>query len=208
MKTIFKSLAVFILLLVTLGPRQAAASTNVYQYKREGAQADLFSVDASGCVTTWIWIFTGEQIYHNPQNPDFAYSMVEIYINQQDTCKNMGFGGYADELISPSDLKIDGGLNTATLSTTVDLINTDTQEITPLSIHLTWTAMSPIRSETNHFRYSFAGTHINRKADQAFRYARVTGTLSDGITNYLTENAVGDARIFNAKEGEISISPE
>jgi hypothetical protein len=208
MKTLLNSLAVLIFLLVTLSPRQAGASTNVYQFKREGAQADLFSVDASGCVTTWIWLFTGTEIYRNPRTVDFADAEVLIYISRKDSCKNIEFGGYANQSIPSSDLKIDGGLNHANLKTTVRLVNQDTQEVIPLSIDVTWAGMSPIHSESSHFRYSFADTHINRKANHDFRYARVTGILSDGITNYITQTAAGEARIFNAKEGEISISPE
>lgn len=185
MKTMMKILAVLAVLVVTFSP-QASALADVSRFKGHGAYAYFDSTNADGCIQTTALVELGEQ------------SLQYIELSRVDTCLDQPiFHAFGSKVLSKSELKYSGNLKSARLSTTVNVYDTVSHSSFELLINITWTGTGEISIFQNHNNYEpWPGCQVTVQSRDEYRHSQVTGTVSDGTTNFTPEPAIDDNLFF------------
>jgi hypothetical protein len=183
-----KLLAVLAILLVTLSP-QASALANGLEFKGRGAEASFDSSD--GCIYTSVNIELGENMLYS------------LGIHQRNVCSGQFLlEAYGFQSLSKSELRYSGNLKSATWVSTVHVEDFERGLSFDVFADLTWTGTGTIQTYHEHYNYSpYPGCHINLLIKEGFRDARVSGTISDGTTNFTPELA-SSGRLYNGKRFE------
>lgn len=205
MKTMFKLFAVIALVAATLSQsssvRAGGGGGSTYKFKGLGASAYFSSVDESGCIFTDTSVFANEQTIRIQGGPATPESYVSIFISQYDSCTGtqlMAADGWA--LLAASDLDVSKKLKSATLNATVPMNEYASGETFDVAVSLAWTGVSSIGHESSQYQYRFEGCQQKSNNNGTFRLAQVSGSVSDGVTEY-TQASFVDARVFSSKGG-------
>ena len=176
MRSTLKWIAVFILLLATFSP-QASASAESHQFQVQGAEGYFYNTDSSGCIVKAVVLETGKE------------ALYSISLLHYDICTGMKFvEAYGNKLLTKSELKYQGNLDSLTLATTVHVTDDVRNLAFDVSINLQWTGEGEITTYQQHDNYSPSpGCHVNLLIKENYRSATVSGTVSDGVTNYTPE---------------------
>ncbi|MCI0554734.1 MAG: hypothetical protein L0287_27620, partial [Anaerolineae bacterium] len=105
-------------------------------------------------------------------------------------------------LLAAQDLAVSKKLESATLNTTVNMFESVSGGTFDVNVSLTWAGVSSIGHEMSQFHYRFEGCQQKSQNNGTFRLAQVSGSVSDGVTEYL-ESSFVDARVFSSKGGTI-----
>lgn len=173
MKLTIKLLALLGLLLATFGP-QAAASADGAQSTWHEDIAIFQSMDDSGCIDTRVVIETGAEYLNS------------ISVTQHDICQGqLIMEAYGNKPLTKSEIRYTGNLGSTRLKTTVQLTDFVRNLTFDVQVDLKWTGTGQINQYHQHQNYSpFPGCHINQQIWGQYRSARVSGTVSDGTTNF------------------------
>ncbi|HSJ87778.1 MAG TPA: hypothetical protein VK909_11260 [Anaerolineales bacterium] len=173
MKIIVKLLAVLALLLVTLIP-QALVSAEVTQAEGHEAWAYFSSIDASGCIKTSVEIDTAKEL------------LISLALFQYDMCTGeVLLEAYGRKPLSPSEIKFFGNLDSARLTTTVQVTDLERGLSFDIFIDLTWIGTGDILAYHAHdHNQPSPGCNVNVQGREKYREAQASGTLSDGTTNF------------------------
>ena len=176
MKLTMKLLAVFGLLLATFSPQRAAFADGARSTWHEDV-AFFHSLDESGCIDTWVNIETGA---------DYLYS---IAVFQHDRCQSQTIiDGYGNKPLTKSEIHYTGNVGSTTLKTNVQVTDFQRGLTLDLWVDVTWTGVGEISEYHDHQNYSPSpGCHVNSQIWEKYRSASVSGTVSDGTTNFTPE---------------------
>lgn len=176
MKLTIKLLAVFVLLLATFSP-QTSASADMVKYEGHSAWGGYWSTDASGCIRTHVEIEMGEAEINS------------ITVYQYDQCLGyVFFEAYGNKLLSTSEVKYIGNVDSAVLTTTVTVTDFERGLSFDVFVDLTWKGTGDLAVYQNHNNYRpWPGCTMNGVGKEYYREAQVSGTVSDGTTNFTTE---------------------
>ena len=183
MKTMMKILAVLAVLMLTFSP-QITASADVSKFKGHGAYAYFKSTD--GCIQTIVMIELGEE------------SLQYIELSRVDTCLDQTlFTAYGNKVLSKSELKYTGNLKSAELATTVNVYDTFSRSSFDVFIDIAWRGTGEILVLQNHNNYEpWPGCQVTVQSKEKYRDSQVTGTVSDGATNFTPDPAIDDNLFF------------
>jgi hypothetical protein len=177
-----------------------AASHLKYQIHDRAANASFSTVDPSGCVETFVFVFGSNETVKDGGKPTSG-PLAVVQLSQYDFCHNtIGeyFGIAEDAAFEVSRL-----LDQAHLKATVPGFIDETGVEAPAVVDLTWTgAGDPVR-ETDRTRLKFPGSMLTQWLKGTFRPAQVSGTVLVGKTN-LAANPV-DALILRATQGSFEV---
>lgn len=202
------SLVVLVMALSSLAlPAQAApGQTSQYRFSGQFADAYFSSPDASGCVSTDVYVFGVDgRVKYQPGRPE-AQSFAGLFVSRYDYCTDtllLAADGYAT--LSEDALLIDRQLDSATLTATIDAYDYVSGATLPLTIDLAWTGSGDTYRIKDHFQIKAPGFKLNARFDGTFREGQASGTVSDGTTNYTPEPAVF-ASLGAVRYGEVAIS--
>ena len=204
MKSTIKLITVLSLALVAFSQHSTASALDMFKFRGSDANASFSTVD--GCIQTNVDVFTAEafiQVFPGSVDP---FSSVNIFISQYDLCEDiqlLAAEGVAD--LAEPDLEISTKLNRATLNTTVNVLDSLTGNSFDVSVRLAWTGIGPAAHErlNFHFRDQTCLTHTRSKG--TFRDAEVTGSVSDGITNFTPERSLS-ANLLSSNSSEMVIN--
>ena len=203
MKSTIKLITGLSLILATFGQHSTASALGMFKFRGLGANASFSTIN--GCIQTNVNVFTAEafiQVFLGNVDP---FSSVNIFISQYDVCQEtqlLAAEGVAD--LAEPDLEISKKLDQATLNAAVNVLDSLTGSTFDVSISLDWTGIGPVNHErlNFHFRDRPCLTHTRSKA--GFRDAEVTGSVSDGITNFTPERSLG-ANLISSNGSEMVI---
>jgi hypothetical protein len=149
-------------------------------------------------------VAAAEQVAQTPPGPGQPTGWVFIHIFKADFCTNtVIYTASATVPLSESELEFNGMLKSATLYTTVSVLDFDTNSTFDVTVDLSWTASSSRTHENTHANFKFDGCHFNTHYITAYRFAEASGTVSDGISNMTPEGSQIAGSIFSAKYGEL-----
>ena len=173
MKLTIRLLVLLGLLLATFGP-QAAALADGAQSTWHDDTAIFHSTDDSGCIDTWVVIETGAEYLHS------------ISVTLQDTCQGqLIMEAFGNKPLTKSEIRYTGNLGSTRLKTTVQLTDFERNLTFDVWVDLKWTGTGEINEYHQHQNYSpFPGCHINEQVWGQYRSASVSGSVSDGTTNF------------------------
>ena len=186
----------------TSSPRAHAASGNTIVFKFHGlsAFANFDSLVSPGsCVHNEVHV----DAFQNTVQKQTT-SGANVFIGQMNWCTNEQIL-FANGSISNVTFQIDKTLLSASLNTIITVYDNVSNTTFPVSVNLTWTSDSAIGHENqtlyNHTKGITENSHVN--AD--FRDATVSGTVSDGTTNF-TPSPPFLAQTMSAKNFDVTIT--
>ena len=208
MKTTIKILGVLILLLATFGNgitvSAGGGGGGTFKLKGQSANAHFSNVDQSGCIYTDVYVYASEEIVSTQPGPGTPSSGASVSIYQFDACTGtqlLGADGFVP--LAGPDFQVSKKLDSAALNTTITVFDYLTGSSYDVSIALTWTATSPLGRQTSQSHYQFAGCHQTYHNNGTFRFAQVSGSVSDGVTDFAA-SPFSDASISSVKTGSVS----
>jgi hypothetical protein len=172
-----------------------------FQIKDRAANASFSSVDPSGCVETFVFVFgSNETVKAGPGRPATG-PLVVVQLSQYDFCNNtLGeYFGFAEDAAFEVSRKLDQ----AHLKATVPGFLDETGVEAPAVVDLTWTGAGELFSETARSRVKFPGSMLTQWFKGTFRPAQVSGTVTVGKQNLATDPV--DALIIRATQGSLEV---
>ena len=208
--------AILVLLLTTLGltPQVQAAKlefmsplnpgANVYRYQGEAATA-FFSSTTDGCIYTDAYLFAGENTAKAGPGAPTKSKSARVSIYRYDGCNGIWLSSaYGETPLDAASFQMDGQLNNAHLQTTVNLIDGNSGASIALAVNLTWTGNGDVKHNKSQYQYESAGCKVKGRFNGDYRAATLTGSMSDGATNY-TATAPLYADLQSMKSGEMNV---
>lgn len=166
---------------------------------------EAFFSSTEGCVVTDVYVLAREEVSKNPPETRISTLAVHLLLSQFDTCTNTQLlAGIGDTPVAREDFRLAGNLESATLSTTVSLLDLESGTTFDALVNLAWTAFGPLTRESTSFRYHTPDCKIHTRLQGTMRLAEASGTVSDGTTNFTPEPSL-QAQLFTSKSGEMSV---
>jgi hypothetical protein len=178
-----------------------AASHLRFQIKDRAANASFSSVDPSGCVETFVFVFgSNETMKEGPGKPSTG-PLAVVQLSQFDFCNNtLGeFFGIAEDAAFEVNRKLDQAHLKAIVPGFLDEAGVEA----PAVVDLTWTGAGELISETDRSRVKFPGSMLTQWFKGTFRPAQVSGTVTVGKQNLATDPV--DALIIRATQGSLEV---
>jgi hypothetical protein len=208
MKSTSKILAILALMLAMFSLPESADAGNVYKFKGRTIHAEFYNVDETGCIFTNAYISASENMSQNKPGAGSSTSGIHVYVSKWNECTYESL--VSAEAFAPlpeTDYNISGSLRKATLKTTVNVTSTDSEhpESFDVFIDLAWTGSDVVSHQTSNIQTDFHACRTNQRYNNTYHFAKATGTVSDGVTNYAP--VVSDfATIGSERDGQISIN--
>ena len=171
-----------------------------FQIRDRAANAGFLSVDPSGCVETFLFVFGAQETVKDGPGAPSTGPLAVVQLSQLNFCTNEiaeYFGITAD-----ATFEVNTKLDEARLRATVPGFVADGVEA-PAVVDLTWTGAGDLFSESNRYRLKAPGAMLTQWFKGTFRPAQVSGTVMVG-----DENIAGDpldALIIRARQGSFEI---
>jgi hypothetical protein len=192
MKTAYRTLAIFVLALGTISQHTTASAVEMFKFNGLGANASFSSVDPSGCILTNVDVFTAEAMIKVHPGKRGPFSSVNIFLSQHDLCTDtavLAAEGVAD--LAEPDLQISSKLHSATLNTTITVLNSLTGNSFDVAIDLAWTGIAPVTREHSNFHFGDQTCRFHNRFKGTFRAAEASGSVFNGTMNFTPEPSVG-----------------
>lgn len=106
-------------------------------------------------------------------------------------------------ILADQDLDVSKKLKSATLNATVNMFESISGGTFDVHVSLSWKGVSSIGHESSQYHYRFDGCQQKSHHNGTFRLAQVSGSVSDGVTEY-AQASFADARVFSSKGGTIA----
>jgi hypothetical protein len=182
--------------------RESALAANhlKYQIRDRAANASFSSVDQSGCVETFVFVFGSNETLQDGGKPTTG-PLAVVQLSQYDFCNNT-IGEYFG-IAEDAAFEVSRQLDQAHLKATVPGFLDETGVEAPAVVDLTWTGAGDVVRETDRTRLKFPGSMITQWLKGTFRPALVSGTVMVGKTD-LAANPV-DALILRATQGSFEV---
>jgi hypothetical protein len=170
------------------------------QIKDRAANASFSSLDPSGCVETFVFVFGSNETVKQSGKP-VTGPLAVVQLSQFDFCNNTigEYFGVAEDAAFEVGQKLDR----AHLKATVPGFLDETGVEAPAVVNLTWTGAGDLISQTDRSRVKFPGSMLTQYFKGTFRPAQVSGTVTIGKTNLATD--VVDALIIRATQGSLEM---
>jgi hypothetical protein len=178
-----------------------AASHLRFQIKDRAANASFISVDPSGCVETFVFVFgSSETVKQGPGKPATG-PLAVVQLSQYDFCNNtLGeYFGFAED----ATFEVSRKLDQAHLKATVPGFLDETGVEAPAVVDLTWTGAGELFSQTDRTRVKFPGSMLTQWFKGTFRPAQVSGSVTVGKQNLATDPV--DALIIRVTQGSFEV---
>lgn len=185
----FVSLFVVSACLATTLPAAAAPHAQHSRIQGDTASAEFFSYDASGCISTNVFVFVSESRQHNQPGAPVDGGQVFADISRYDECH--GFAPveflFGDAQIAPEEFQTSGNAQSASFHKTLVMSSFLTGSSTPVTFDLTWTGNGDPTTSHTHQVYSSPGLRFSASLHGTSRPATATGSISDGTSQFAPE---------------------
>jgi hypothetical protein len=184
----------------------AARVTMNYTSRGNGADSIwVTSTDETGCISTYTNVGVGDTVAHTQPGAPAEYIGAWVGIYTYDWCQGIwptNMNG--NVMLSDGQFTIDKKLNQATLNATIPVYDEQTGITKYLDVNLTWTGIGDIERINNTVTINEPGFKYTSHLNGQFRQARVSGSISDGTTNYTAGQSLS-AQIHAAKIRQIIV---
>jgi len=202
MKRVILPLVVALAVLLPTTPVLAATEVFHSSFKGQFVRAIFDSVDASGCIQTFVDVFAIDR-KDKVDGPPTVTSEAVVFIDVVDLCASTrlisAFGsGFPDDFVMLS-------LDSATLDTAIEMFDFVSGTTFTVDVDMTWTGVGDPSRTQDHSQVHSPGFKLISRFDGTFRNATADGTVSDGTTNFTSDTAFAASLDF-VKSGEISVT--
>jgi hypothetical protein len=192
MSRLFKLLMVVAIALTIFGAHGTASAGGggAFRFQGESALASFSSTDESGCIVTAVYLWGSDAIVSPTPGPSSPTSEAYISIDRHDECNGtqlLHADGWTE--LSDADFQVTKKYQTATLSTPITVYDYESGNWFEVQLDLTWTADGDLSHQETHLIFRNDICMMNVHANGLLRPAQVSGTVSDGVTNFTPEPA-------------------
>jgi hypothetical protein len=179
----------FVLFAALILPRVAHAQrVEVFNAKDRLADAQFTSFDSTGCIRTDVVVFAGSSKIKDTGSPLDVEPMVNVTYAVGDVCNQVllrsGFGS-----TNVTNFQMDSGLVAAHASATVPAGDDQHGTTIYLYVNLDWSGFGDITTLRLKDHFDTPSSSVNFRAKGNFREATVSGSVSDGTTNFTPADA-------------------
>ena len=202
MKNMSKLLIISVLALAVFSQHSTALAGGNFKFR--GDSADAYFSDFDGCVYTDVYVFASDGINQSPPGPGGASSGTSLFIYQYDSCTDtqlLAAEGFAS--LAGPDFQVAGKLSSAALNATVSMYDYVSGTSFDVDVNLTWTGGSETSRQSSNYHFDSPGCKVNSRFRGTFRSAGVSGSISDGVTNFA--QGTGGGSIASVKSGDLFI---
>jgi hypothetical protein len=179
----------------------ARASRLRFQIRDRAANASFSTIDPSGCVETFVFVFGAEEtVKEGPGKPSTG-PLAVVQLSEIDFCNNQirELFGIAND----ATFEVSRKLDQARLQATIPGFDVLGGVEVPAVVDLTWTGVGDLISESSRYRLKLPGAMLTQWVKGTFRPSQVSGTVLVGEENLAA--APVDALILRARQGSFEI---
>jgi hypothetical protein len=207
MSRLLKLLMVVAMVLTIFGAHGTASAGGGgdFHFDGESATAMFFSVDESGCIVTDVYLWSSDAVVSSSpgqRNPVSAAYVALVRFDQCNGTELLRADGWTE--LPEADFQVVKRYQSATLHTPITVQEYESGNSFEMQLDLTWTADGDLSHQGSHNIYRTPGCLFNFHTNGILRHAQVSGTVSDGITNYTPEPA-SYAEIGSLRSGSVQI---
>ena len=202
MKSKLGTLVLFAALIL---PRIAHAQrVEVFNAKDRLADAQFTSLDSTGCIRTDVAVFAGSSKFKDTGSPLDVEPMVNVTYAVGDVCNQVllrsGFGS-----TNVTNFQMDSGLVAAHASATVPATDDQNGTTIYLYVNLDWSGFGDILTLRVKDFVDTPPFSVKMRAKGSYRGATVSGSVSDGTTNFTPAGSLllGEFQVLS--EGSVTI---
>ena len=156
------------------------------QFRSKGSVAFAFFDAEEGCIGTGVFVRAFDGTEREGSGKPTKGATVEVFVEQFNFCdETLLLIAEGSTAVSSAEFQIDKKLESARLTTTVELTDSVSGNSFNVSLDLSWTATSPPEVVRNRFILRSPGRTFHEVDRGAFREASTTGTISSEPTNFL-----------------------
>jgi len=208
MDRILKLLIVAAMTLAIFGEHGTASAGGggAFRFQGQSAVANFSSIDDSECIVTDVYLWGSDAIVSPTPGPGSPTSAAYVSIERYDVC-NDTYLLYATGMteLSDTDFQVAKKYESALLNAPITVYDYESGDSFQVQLDLTWTAKGPLTHEETHILSRNPGCMMNVHANGLVRSAQVSGTVSDGVTNFTPEPSqsgeIGSLQSGNVKIG-------
>ena len=207
MKTTIKLLTVVALALAIFGQHTTASAGGggAFNFRGPSILASFSNNDPSGCIVTDVTVIASDAMVQDAPGSGSALSFASVTISQYDNCADLQLLlAYGSAPLTEGDISIAGNLNSATLNATVNVFDEPSETTFDVDISLAWIGTSALTHQHSNSHFRSPGCIMNSRSNDASRTAEVSGSISDGITNFTPAPSV-EASIVSVKNGTVVV---
>lgn len=175
--------------IVATSPVNAAEVTH-YQSRGAGASAGWYSSD--GCIDTGTSVSVADMT-SKADGPPTENTNLSINISEWDSCNFLPLRNiFATVSLGPNEFVGSKKLDGATLATSVSAYDYVTSSNVTLTLNLDWVGDGDISRGMFQNNNWFGGIFFRQRGNGSYRQATLSGTISDGVTNYAVDSQWGN----------------
>jgi hypothetical protein len=195
----------FVLLAALILPRVAHAQrVEVFKAKDHLADAQFTSLDFTGCIQTDVVVFAGSSRIKDTGSPPDVEPMVNVTYSVFDICNlvllRSGFGS-----TNVVNFQMDSGLVAAHASATVPATDDQNGTTINLYVNLDWSGVGDILNLRVKEFVDTPPFSVKMRAKGSFRDATVSGSVSDGTTNFTPAGSAVSATLQVVSQASVTI---
>ena len=199
------AVAAFVIVLAWQGSAQAAGVEVVVQQGSLGATASFVSTDATGCISTAVFVVANDDTERVLPAPGTRGAQVAVVISQFDLCRVAPIltgNGVSDDAM----IVVSPNLREATVNAVVPVLNGANGQLVDVFVDLTFVGTSIMVADNGvELNPNIPGYFINTTFNQTFRNATAFGSVMT-IDDNLTPEPSIDAMIQNVRVGTVVVA--
>ena len=197
----FTALLLGISLAAFIAPISSSAAEKT-QFRAKGALAVVLFDAVDGCIGTDVFVRAFDGTEREGSGKPTKGAAVDIFVDQFNFCDETLLSSAEGRIaVSAAEFQIDKKIESARLTTTVELTDSVSGHSFNVSMDLIWTATSQPEVVRNRFFIRGPGRTVHEQDRGAFREATTTGTISSAPTNLLQNVTEVFAELLSVNEG-------
>jgi hypothetical protein len=181
----------------------SAATISKTTFKGDNAYAQFESYYDCGYTSASVFVNDGQT--KDSVTGHTASSWAQVSLSRYDYCSGESFYGFGQVDLASGQYTFDLKAGSATLSTTIPVLDFNSGALVDVSVDVTWTATAGLVSEKSSYRTTdAAGNKYTFSSKGTSRQAIASGTVSAGSFNFTPGSGYGI--LSSSKSGSMTIT--
>jgi hypothetical protein len=180
----------------------ATARAEISHFRGETASLNSYSYDATGCISTSVYVFATESREHSQPGSSTSGASASFSLYQYNECTGVELACVSGAVALPNGaFDVSGNLASATLNTTIEAYDYCNDTTSPVDIALTWTGDGQVFQGRVHQTFHYPDYRQTFRSQGKSSNATVSGSVTFEGTSVPLEN--GYAYLSNVNSGTI-----